>query len=305
MKKPALVVIAAGMGSRYGGLKQLAPIDEYGRLLIDYSLYDAMLCGFETAVFVIMPETEAEFRETIGNRASRFMDVIYAHQHLADVPLGFCIPRGRKKPWGTAHAVMSARKAVDTSFAVINADDYYGRSPIKTIFNFLTEPRKSDEHAMIGYTIENTVPERGRVSRAICEVNKGSCLTGITERKNVERAGDRAVFIDENGKRCFAESGAIVSMNLWGFSASIMDELEKEFREFLNGEYKADPINSEYCLPVVVNKLINERRASVSVLLTDEKWYGMTYPDDLSSVTAAIRQMKAEGKYPQDIWERH
>ncbi len=302
MKKPVLIIMAAGVGSRYGGLKQLDPIDELGHLIIDYSLFDARRAGFETVLFIVRPELEPLFRQTIGGRISKYMEVRYVHQLLADVPQGFSVPPERTRPWGTAHAVMSAGKFVDSSFAVMNADDYYGPGAIKAIYDFLSSPHRDNEHAMVGYKIENTLTEYGSVSRGICRVNDEGYLCSIEEYTQLEKWDGGAVRIDQHGRRTFIPPGTIVSMNLWGFGHSMMDELVKGFPDFLNSLH-IDPLKREYFLPSVINTLVAEARASVKVLLTEEKWYGITYPEDKQKVHTAIRNLIEAKKYPQRLWE--
>lgn len=302
MNKPTLVIMAAGMGSRYGKLKQLDPVDDCGHMIIDYSIYDAKLAGFESVVFVIKPEIEEAFREKIGNRVSRFMDVKYVYQQLDDLPAGFGIPEGRVKPWGTAHAAMSARHVVDGPFAVINADDYYGQTAIKSIYDFLVSEKDDTTHAMVGYKIENCLTENGTVSRGICETDVDMNLTRIVERIKIEKADDGANYI-EGDKKTFIPAGTFASLNLWGFSRSMMSEIKNEFTEFLSNEAKADPLKAEFYLPFVPGKLIEQGKATVKVLETDEKWYGVTYAEDMAVVKKAIADMRQSGRYPTKLWE--
>lgn len=301
MEKPALIIMAAGIGSRYGGLKQLDPVDEFGHFIIDFSLFDAKRAGFETVLFIVRPEIEPIFRRTIGKRVSKYMEVKFVHQLLTNVPQGFKAPPERTKPWGTAHAVMSAGKLVKSSFAVMNADDYYGPGAIKTIYDFLSASHQDNEHAMVGYRIENTLTDHGSVSRGICRINEEGFLSGIEEHTHLEKADGGAVYIDRDGRRSFIPPGTIVSMNLWGFGLSMMDELIMEFPNFLKS-LPASPLKSEYYLPSAINKQIAEVKASVKVLPTEEKWYGITYPEDKDTVYAAIRNWKKAKIYPERLW---
>ncbi len=301
MKKPVLIIMAAGMGSRYGKLKQLEPVDAQGHMIIDYSIYDAYKAGFETIVFVIKPEIEAAFREKIGEQVSRYMNVKYVYQTLSDVPQGFEVPAGREKPWGTAHAVLSARHVVDGPFAVINADDYYGQSAIKAIYDFLAQEQQKNAHAMVGYKIENTLTENGYVSRGVCEVDIDKYLVGVTERTHIEKRGEDAVYI-EDGKETLIPLSTFVSLNLWGFSLSMMREIEREFVLFMQQIADGQMRTNEFYLPMVPGKLVKEGRATVKVLETDEKWYGVTYAQDMAIVQQALGQMKRDGKYSKALW---
>ncbi|MBT3318337.1 MAG: nucleotidyltransferase [Clostridia bacterium] len=302
MNKPVLIIMAAGMGSRYGKLKQLDPVDEHGHMIIDYSIYDAHLAGFETVVFVIKQQMQAVFKQKIGDRIAEIMNVQYVYQQLSDVPDGFSVPKGREKPWGTAHAVMSARHVVDSPFAVINADDYYGQSAIKAIYDFLVSEKEDNAHAMVGYKIENALTEHGYVSRGICETDEDMSLVTINERTHIERHEDGAVYI-EDGVATIIPAGTFASLNLWGFSLSMMDEIEREFAIFLKNEVGSKETASEFYLPFVPGKLVEENRASVKVLETDEKWYGVTYKPDMNIVKQALNSMRENGKYPDVLWE--
>ena len=272
MEKPVLIIMAAGMGSRYGGLKQMDPIDEYGHLLMDYSVFDAKRAGFERVIIVIKPENEELFEEKIGIRLRRYIQVDYAHQVLEDLPEGFSVPEGRTKPWGTAHAVLSAKDLIHGPFCVINADDYYGEHPYRSVYDFLTADTDQTHHVMSGFRIENTLTENGYVSRGVCSM-------------------------DDSGH------GTLVSMNFWGFQYSMMLEIEERFSGYLRENLPVNPLKCEYFLPLIPNALITEGKASVSVLPTDERWYGVTYHEDKDSVVAALKAMRENGKYPRTLWE--
>lgn len=305
-KKPALVVLAAGMGSRYGGLKQVDPVGGHGQLIIDYSIYDARRAGFETVVFVIKHEIEDTFKKAIGDRLSRVMDVRYAFQDLHDLPEGYAVPEGRTKPWGTAHAVLSARDVVDGPFAVINADDYYGPEGYKKIYDYLCA--HADEpgcysYAMVGYELRKTVTEHGSVARGVCETDARGCLLTVTERTCIEKDGENARYSEDGGASWTPLSGdATVSMNLWGFTRSFMDEAQRRFGAFLDRALADNPAKGEYFLPSVVSELIDEGRAKVKVLTSADKWYGVTYHEDKQTVVDAIAEMTRAGLYPDDLW---
>ncbi len=307
MKKPVLVVMAAGMGSRYGGLKQIDPVGNHGQLIIDYSIYDAKRAGFDTVVFVIKHEIEETFREAIGDRLSKIINVKYAYQQLDDLPKGYEVPDGRVKPWGTCHAVLAARKIVDGPFAVVNADDYYGPEGFREIYQYLESHPDSDgcyEFAMVGYLLGNTVTEYGHVARGICEEDENNYLLKVTERTHIEKMGADARFTEDEGKTWTEVPGStIVSMNLWGFTESFLKEAEARFPKFLDEALKTNPLKAEYFLPSVVTQLLEEGKARVKVLRSADKWYGVTYKEDKPCVVAAIAEKTASGLYPDKLWE--
>ena len=302
MNKPTLVIMAAGLGSRFGGNKQITPVDNAGHLIIDYSIYDAVRAGFGRVVCVIKPEMEADFRAAIGDRIARSVDIAYAHQTIDRIPEGFRVPEGRVKPWGTAHAVLCAADQIEGDFAAINADDYYGPSAFQAACDFLTAPGNAHEHAMVGYRIENTLTENGSVSRGICEVDDRGMLRRITERLRIEPREGGAAYIEEGEAEVFLPAGTMVSMNLWAFRHGILDEMRARFVDFLRDRVPANPEKAEYFLPSVPDALIREGKAQVRVLDTNERWYGVTYPQDLAAVQAAMAQMRADGRYPEKLW---
>lgn len=305
MTKPVLVVMAAGMGSRYGGLKQLDPVGGHGQVIMDYSIYDARRAGFETVVFVIKPEIEAQFKAAVGDRIARGMDVKYAFQRLEDLPEGYAVPEERVKPWGTAQAVLSAREVVKGPFAVINADDYYGPQAFREIYRYLSDHPDGEryEYAMVGYQLKNTVTENGHVARGVCEETADGLLTAITERTHIESTPAGPRYTEDNGQTWTELSGeTIVSMNLWGFTRSFLDEAWARFPAFLDGALAADPLKAEYFLPGVVSSLIAEEKARVKVLRSADKWYGVTYQADKPQVAAAIASMTEGGLYPDALW---
>ena len=306
MKKPVLVVMAAGMGSRYGGLKQVDPVGNHGQLIIDYSIYDARRAGFETVVFVIKRQIEETFKAAIGDRLSKVIDVKYAYQELDDLPEGYTVPEERVKPWGTAHAILAARKIVDGPFAVINADDCYGPEAYQAIYDYLSNtPENPDCHefAMVGYLVGNTVTENGHVARGVCVEDEEHFLRSVTERTHIEKDGENARFTEDDGQTWTALPGdTVVSMNLWGLTRGFIDEALARFPAFLDETMEKNPVKGEYYLPGVISALINEGKARVKVLRSGDKWYGVTYQADKPMVVAAIAQKTAEGVYPDDLW---
>ncbi len=305
MKKPVLVIMAAGMGSRYGGLKQIDPVDPQGHIIMDFSLYDAKKAGFEKVVFIIKKENEADFRERIGDRISRIMDVSYVFQDLNNIPEGYQVPEGRVKPWGTGHAVLSCLGCVDAPFAVINADDYYGSHAFQVIYDFLTTHQDDEKYhyTMVGYILENTLTENGHVARGVCETDENGYLLGIHERTHIERRGDITAYTEDDGATWVEiPEGSTVSMNMWGFTESMLGELKDRFGEFLADALKNNPLKGEYFLPSVVGELLEEGKADVKVLKSTDKWYGVTYKEDKPVVEAAIRKLKADGLYPENLW---
>lgn len=301
MNKPVLVIMAAGMGSRYGGLKQIDPVDDFGHIIMDFSIYDAKMAGFEKVVFIIKEENLEVFKETIGNRVEGKMEVSYAFQKLDNLPEGFAVPEGRVKPWGTGHAVLSAIDQIDGPFAVINADDYYGRHAFEAIYNFLSTTEDDDKYryTMVGYALENTLTENGHVARGVCVTDENQYLTGITERTHIAKRGDGAAYTEDDGETWVElPMDATVSMNMWGFSQSFLKELQAGFPVFLTEALKTNPMKGEYFLPTAVNNLIAEDRATVTVLKSMDKWYGVTYKEDKAVVVDAIRKMEESGVYP-------
>ncbi len=304
MKKPALVILAAGMGSRYGGLKQMDPMDPMGHAIIDYSIYDAKRAGFGKVVFVIKKAIEEDFKETVGSRVPDDMEVFYAFQEVDSLPDGFLLPEGRIKPWGTAHAVLCAKPFISEPFAVINADDYYGVHGFQVMADFLTKPIVGEKapFAMVGYHLGNTVTENGSVSRGICEVDQDYQLISITERTHIEKKGDHAEFTEDDGVSWESlPFETLVSMNFFGFQPMIMDELEKGFPEFLKTSLSVNPLKCEYFIPSAASDLLNQGKATMEVLVSKDQWYGVTYPEDKQSVIDALTQFRADGIYPENF----
>ena len=305
MSKPVLVIMAAGMGSRYGGLKQLDPVGGHDQVILDYSMFDARRAGFETVVFVIKKEIEEEFKARVGRRVERHMDVKYVFQAMDDLPEGYAVPEGRAKPWGTAQAALAARHVVDGPFAIINADDYYGPAAYREIYGFLASHQDGERYAyaMVGYRVKNTVTEHGSVARGVCDVDQRGTLIDIHERTTIEKDGDNARYTEDGGRSWTALPGdTLVSMNMWGFTRSFLDEALARFPAFLDKALLENPLKGEYFLPSVVDQLIREGRAEVRVLPSEDKWYGVTYREDKPTVTAAIAAMTEAGLYPEELW---
>lgn len=307
MKRPVLVVMAAGMGSRYGGLKQIDPVDEEGHIIMDFSIYDAVRAGFEKVVFVIKKENEADFRAVIGDRLSRHVEVAYVYQDLYNLPEGYEVPQGRVKPWGTGHAVLSCLGVVDSPMVVINADDYYGNHAFAMAYDFLSRTEDTKEvyqYMMVGYRLENTLTENGHVARGVCVTDEQNHLVEIHERTRIEKRPDGAAYTEDDGVTWVSiPVDSTVSMNMWGFSESILKELELRFAKFLDENLQKNPLKCEYFLPFVVDELLKEKKATVKVMKSMDKWYGVTYKEDKPVVVAAIQKLKEQGLYPQKLWK--
>ena len=305
MKQPVLVVMAAGMGSRYGGLKQIDPVDKEGHIIMDFSVYDAVKAGFKKVIFIIKKENEADFKAAIGDRLSKHLDVTYVFQDLKNLPEGYEVPEGRVKPWGTGHAVLSCIDEINGPFAVINADDYYGANAFRMAYDFLTQNQDEDgiyRYMMVGYKLENTLTENGHVARGVCVTDEEGHLQKIHERTHIERHEGSVAYTEDEGKTWTAlPQDSTVSMNMWGFSESILKELKARFPKFLEDNLPVNPMKCEYFLPFVVDELLGENKATVKVLKSMDKWYGVTYKEDKPVVVAAIQRMKDEGLYPQDF----
>ena len=302
MNKPVLVVLAAGMGSRYHGLKQIDPMGKYGEKILDYSVYDAKRAGFETVVFVIKPQMEQEFEEQVGKRLRRFVQVKYAFQTLDALPQGFTVPQGREKPWGTAHAVLCAAECIDAPFAVINADDYYGPIGYQLLFDLLSSD--ADSCAMVAYPLASTVTENGHVSRGICRVSAEGLLQQVTERTWIESSAQGIAFSEDEGKT-FTKlpDDVLVSMNFWGFPRSFLQKVRDGFPDFLTRASKENPLKAEFFLPSVVQELLGNGKARVRMLRSYDKWYGVTYKEDKEDVVNALQSLKDKGFYPDNLWK--
>ena len=305
-KKPILVVMAAGMGSRYGGLKQIDPVGPCGEAILDYSLFDARRAGFGTVVFIIKHEIETEFKNSVGARTEKAgLEVRYAFQQLEMLPEGFSVPEGRVKPWGTAHAVLSAADCIDAPFAVINADDYYGPACFRLIYDHLSTHTDGDQlsWAMVGFHLKNTVSENGSVSRGVCVTDAAGNLVSVTERTRIEPRGDAIAYTEDEGKTWVElPEDALVSMNLWGFTPSFVQAARQGFAEFLQANLPVNPLKCEYYLPSVVTAALESGRAQVKVLTSPDKWYGITYREDKPALMAALEAMTRAGTYPRGLW---
>ena len=301
MQEPTLVIMAAGMGSRFGGLKQITSVDDAGHAIIDFSLFDARRAGFKKIAFIIKHEIEDSFKAAVGNRMEKYFDVKYVFQQLDKLPEGYTVPAGREKPWGTGHAVLCCRGIVDGPFAVINADDFYGKGAYQAIYDFLKQDREPSEYAMVGYKLRNTVTENGYVARGICEVENG-WLKNIVERTHIEKRGENAAYTEDGVSFTNVSGDSVVSMNFWGCSTRMLDELAARFPGFLDENIEKNPLKCEYFLPFVANEQLVEGKAAVRVLDCSETWYGMTYREDLDSVRRAIADMRKQGIYPDKLW---
>jgi len=306
MKKPVLVILAAGMGSRYGGLKQMDPVDEQGHKIIDFSIYDAKQAGFETVVFIIKKEMEQDFRECVGDPISRHMEVKYVFQELSNVPDDFTIPEGRVKPWGTTHALMCCKDVLDGPFMVINADDYYGKNGYKLLYDFLTttEDDEKSRYAMVGYELGKTLTDKGSVTRGVCERDEDGFLTGIVEQKMIVKTEDGAAYSNDEGATFIPiDVKTPVSMNMWGFGASVMPAFEKALNNFFVTQVEKNPMKAECLIPTEVDVLLKEDMATVKVLTSSDQWFGVTYKEDKPFVVESIKQLKDAGEYPEYLWK--
>ncbi len=308
MKKPVLVVMAAGMGSRYGGLKQIDPVGSHGEAILDYSLYDAHKAGFETAVIIIKNAIKKDFMDTVGERLKQCpMEIRYAYQETEKIPAGFTVPEERTKPWGTSHAILCAKDEIDGApFAVINADDYYGQSAFKVIYDYLANAQDGTHYdfCMVGYQLGNTVTDNGSVARGVCTTNADGYLTDIVERTKIEKYDGGIHFTEDDGATWTdLDAKTNVSMNMWGFTPVVLEEIEKGFPEFLSVDVPKNPAKAEFFLPRTVSELLSADKATVKVLESADKWYGVTYAADKPQVVAALKAMAEAGKYPDGLWK--
>ena len=308
MKKPILVVMAAGMGSRYGGLKQIDPVGSQGEAILDYSLFDAHEAGFDTAVIIIKEAIRKDFMETVGARLQKApMEIRYAYQELEKLPVGYSVPEGRTKPWGTCHAVVCAREAIGSApFAVINADDYYGKAAFKEIYDYLSAHGDDEKYryCMVGYELGKTVTDNGSVARGVCQTNAEGYLESVVERTKIEKQEGSIRFTEDDGKTWTSLGDkTTVSMNMWGFTPSFAAESEARFPAFLDKALKGNPMKGEYFLPSTVSALLAENKATVKMLYSPDKWYGVTYAADKPVVVAALKAMTEQGLYPDGLWK--
>ena len=305
MKKPTLVILAAGMGSRYGGLKQIDPIDDEGHKIIDFSIYDALKAGFGKVVFIIKKENEADFRSLVGDPISKHMEVEYVFQDITDVPEGFVMDPERVKPWGTTHALQCCKGVVNEPFAVINADDYYGRSAYTTLYEYLTGHQDSEKHpyAMVGYELSNTLTDKGAVARGICVTNEQGFLIDIVERTNIIKTETGAAFSEDDGATYTDVSvDSLVSMNMWAFYPSVFELFDGALDRFFKEDVVKKPLKAECLIPTEVDKLLKADKATVEVLSSRDRWFGVTYQEDKPFVKASIAELKEKGLYPKKLW---
>ena len=302
MKEITLVIMAAGMGSRYGGLKQIDPVGANGEIILDYSVYDAAEAGFDKVIFVIKHEIEEDFKRIVHGKYDGKIKVEYAFQDINNLPEGYKVPEGRVKPWGTGHAVLSCDGMIDGPFAVINSDDYYGKEAFRLIYNELKGLENENEFCMVGFRVENTLTENGYVARGVCQTSEDGYLTDIVERTKIGVKDGKIVFTEDDGESFTQlEEGSIVSMNCWGFSKMMMPELKNRFAACLDRN-KDNMLKCEYFLPFVVDELLKEGKVRVKVMDTAEKWYGVTYKEDKLTVVSALRQKVEDGLYPVKLW---
>lgn len=306
MKETALVVMAAGIGSRFGGgIKQLEPVGPSGEIIMDYAIYDAIAAGFNKVVFIIRKDLEKDFKEIIGNRIEKLLPVAYAYQEIDDLPEGFTVPEGRKKPWGTGQAVLAAKNVIDCPFVVINADDYYGKEALVKVHEFLVSDAPASDKlqfCMAGFILGNTLSDNGAVTRGVCEVSDDGYLTDVVETGGIERDAKGDVICERDGGIVKLSDRCHVSMNMWGFTTEILKVLEEGFTAFLKELKPEESLKKEYLLPGVVGDLLKAGRASVAVLETNDKWFGVTYKEDKQSVVDSFRELTDAGVYPEKLF---
>lgn len=296
-KEPYLAILSAGMGSRYGSLKQIDKVDEQGHVLIDYSIYDAIEAGFKNIVFIIKKSIEDSFKEVIGNRISKIANVKYVYQEIDTLPQGYKIDPERQKPWGTAHCIMQLKGAVDAPFGIINADDYYGKEGFKTLYNYLKNESKPNESCLVGFRLYNTVSKYGAVTRGVCEV-ENNMLKHIEEvHKIMLDDNNQTIRLNVNEEWVQLDRESIVSMNMWGFPVEIIDMVINNFKKFLDDELEKNPLKCEYLIPTVVQDLLEEDKMGVKVYHSSDKWFGITYKEDKEGVVKALKELRDKGYY--------
>ncbi len=294
-REPYLVILAAGMGSRYGGLKQIDAVDDKGNVIIDYSIYDAIESGFKNIVFIIKKSIEEDFKNIIGNRIEKKANVYYVYQEVEALPEGYTVPEGREKPWGTGHSIIQLKDIVDAPFAVINADDYYGKAAYKYLYDYLTKEVQQDTGCMIGYILENTVSKNGHVARGVCVTDENE-LKRIDERKKIEVHGDKIEY-EDNGEWISLPNDSVVSMNMWGFNNKVIKMIEDKFTGFLDAELDKDPLKCEFLLPEVIQEYLKEGKLNISVIKSTDKWFGVTYKEDKAGVVEELKKLREKGLY--------
>lgn len=308
MKKTTLVIMAAGIGSRFGGgIKQLTSFGPNGEIIMDYSIYDAIEAGFNKVIFVIRRELEKDFKEIIGKRIEKIIEVEYAFQELRDIPEGIAFPEGRTKPWGTGQAILSCKGLINEPFAVINADDYYGKEAFRLVHDYLADTKVTAgghfSFCMAGFILENTLSDNGGVTRGICLTDENQNLTGVKETRNIVRTPEGAAVLKEDGSLQALDAKHLVSMNFWGFTPDFIEELESGFQSFLRELTEENARKAEYLLPTIVDQLLREKRVDLTVLKSEDKWFGVTYREDVPSVIADFKKLLEEGVYPSKLWK--
>lgn len=303
MKNPSLVILAAGMGSRYGGLKQIDTVGNNGESIIDFSIYDAIQAGFKKVYLIIRKEHEAAFRKALVDQVSKFVEVEFIFQDLNELPVGFSAPEGREKPWGTTHALWVCRHQVKEPFMICNADDYYGKDAFKKMFDFLTHEIKDDVYCMVAYRLAKTLSDSGTVSRGVCEV-KDQLLVNVLEHAKIKRDGQRILSgSDEQGWNDL-DQNALVSMNFWGFTPKIFDLAEKQFISYLNRALADNPMKCEHVIPTMIGETIKDKAYTIKVMPSENEWFGVTYHEDKPFVVEQFLKFKAEGLYPFNLWAK-
>ncbi len=300
-KEPVLVILAAGMGSRYGGLKQIDTVGNNGESIIDFSIYDAIRAGFKKVVLIIRKEHEEAFRSNLTNKIEGKIEVAFAYQELKDVPEGIVVPEGREKPWGTTHALLACRDIVDGPFMICNADDFYGASAYKTMYDFLKTEVSDSQYGMVGYVLENTLTDNGTVTRGVCEEVDGN-LSAITEIQKIRKVDGKAEF-EENSQWVEAQPNTLASMNYWGFTPKIFEECEALFKSFIEETIEENPMKCEHVIPTAVGDLVKSKQINVKVMSSQDQWFGVTYKEDKPGVVASIQNYKDQGLYPFDLWK--
>lgn len=303
MQKPILVVLAAGIGSRFGGLKQMTPFGRNGEGLIDYSIYDAKKAGFERVLFIINHKIENDFRDFIGHKTEQIMDVQYVFQELDKLPEGLKVPAERIKPWGTAHAVLCCKPYIDAPFCTINGDDFYGRSAYQTMYQYLTGNPKAGEYSMVGFELGKTLSESGYVSRGVCDINDEGKLTSVVERLHIINSVDGPLYTEDSQIYHRLSYDDVVSMNMWGFTPDYLDHLDQGFAAFYREAMATNPLKGEYLLPTVVGSLLNQNKCSVQVLRSSDRWFGVTNASDTPIVKENLARLTDSGVYPDNLWK--
>ena len=301
MNQPTLVILAAGMGSRYGGMKQIDGVGNHGEPIIEFSIYDARQAGFENVVLIIKREHEEAFRQALTNKLEGKINVRFAYQDMCNIPEGFTVPEGRVKPWGTTHALLACKGIVDGPFAIINADDFYGRDAYKVIYDFLTTEVKDNQYAMVGYPCINTLTDNGTVTRGLCQEDENNCLASIVEIQRIAKKDGHAVY-EDNGEWKEISDTSLVSMNFWGFTPAIFKDMEEIFAKFLQEHLEENPLKCEHVIPTAVGTLVAEHKCSVKMLSSKDAWFGVTYKEDKPNVMQKIQEMKDAGIYPDQLW---